>query len=69
MSGSRITDVVVLVAPNDIERSRQITADSRPAAARSRSSPSQSAQIDGVAGATYTADGYRQSVQSALDVA
>lgn len=29
----------------------------------------QSARIDGVSGATYTSDGYRQSLQSALDAA
>jgi uncharacterized protein with FMN-binding domain len=29
----------------------------------------QSAQIDTVSGATYTSDGYRQSLQSALDAA
>ena len=27
----------------------------------------QSAQVAGVSGATYTSDGYRQSLQSALD--
>jgi uncharacterized protein with FMN-binding domain len=34
---------------------------------RSQALAAQSAQIDGVSGASYTSDGYRQSLQSALD--
>ena len=69
LSGSRISDVVVLAAPTDGgERTRQITADAMPRL-RQQVIAAQSTQIDGVAGATYTTQGYRQSVQSALDLA
>jgi uncharacterized protein with FMN-binding domain len=69
LDGSRITDVITLVAPVDGgERTRQITADAMPRL-RQQVLAAQSAQIDGVSGATYTAQGYRQSVQSALDIA
>ena len=68
LEGSRITRVLVLVAPNDSERSRQITADAMPRLEQ-QVIAAQSAQIDGVAGATYTAQGYRETVQSALDAA
>ena len=68
LDGSRITDVIALAAPNDVERSRQITADAIPRL-RQEVLAAQSAGIDAVAGATYTSQGYRQSVQSALDLA
>jgi uncharacterized protein with FMN-binding domain len=68
LRGTRIADVVALQAPDDIERSRQITADALPRL-REQVLAAQGAGIDGVAGATYTAAGYRQSVQSALDLA
>ena len=66
--GDRITDVVPLVYPNDVQRSQQISADALPRL-REQVLAAQSAAIDGVAGATDTAVGYRQSVQSALDLA
>lgn len=68
LDGDRITDVVTIAAPDEVARSRQITADAMPQL-RQQVLDAQSAAIDGVAGATYTADGYRASVQSALDVA
>jgi len=68
LDGSRVTDVIALAAPDDVERSRQITADAVPRL-RQEVLSAQSAQIDAVAGATYTSQGYRQSAQSALDLA
>jgi uncharacterized protein with FMN-binding domain len=68
LRGRRIVDVVVLKDPDDLQRSREIDADALPKL-RAQVLAAQSAQIDGVAGATYTSQGYRQSVQSALDLA
>ena len=68
LRGTRILDVVVLHHPDDLQRSREIDADALPKL-RALVPAAQSAQIDGVAGATYTSQGYRQSVQSALDLA
>jgi uncharacterized protein with FMN-binding domain len=68
MRARRILDVVVLKDPDDLERSRQIDADALPKL-RAQVLAAQSAGIDGVSGATYTSQGYRQSVQSALDLA
>jgi uncharacterized protein with FMN-binding domain len=68
LRGRRIVDVVVLKDPDDLQRSREIDADALPKL-RAQLLAAQSAQIDGVAGATYTSQGYRQSVQSALDLA
>ena len=66
--GRRIVDVRKLKHPEDIERSRQIGADSLPKLRR-QVLAAQSARIDGVSGATYTSAAYKQSVQSALDLA
>jgi uncharacterized protein with FMN-binding domain len=68
LRGRRIVDIVVLKDPDDLRRSREIDADALPKL-RAQVLAAQSAQIDGVAGATYTSQGYRQSVQSALDLA
>jgi uncharacterized protein with FMN-binding domain len=66
--GRRIVDVRKLKHPEDIERSRQIGADAMPKL-RQKVLAAQSARIDGVSGATYTSAAYKQSVQSALDLA
>jgi uncharacterized protein with FMN-binding domain len=68
MRARRIVDVVALKDPDDLERSREIDADALPKL-RAQVLAAQSAGIDGVSGATYTSQGYRQSVQSALDLA
>jgi uncharacterized protein with FMN-binding domain len=68
LRGRRILDVVVLQHPDEVQRSRDIDADALPRL-RAQVLAAQSAQVDGVAGATYTSQGYRQSVQSALDLA
>lgn len=49
-------------------RSQQINSYAAPTLIQETLS-AQSAQIDGVSGATYTSDGYAQSLQSALDQA
>ena len=68
LRGKRIVDIAVLAHPNDLERSREIDADALPRL-RAQVLATQGAAIDGVAGATYTSNGYKQSVQSALDLA
>jgi len=68
LRGRRIVDIVVLHHPDDLQRSREIDADALPRL-REQVLAAQSAQIDGVAGATYTSAGYQHSVQSALDLA
>ena len=65
-SGKTITAVTVLQSPNDRARSGDINAQATPILAQEVLS-SQSAKIDTVSGASYTSDGYRQSVQSAID--
>jgi len=64
--GSRITDVTVLQTPNRDGRSIQIASRAVPTL-HDEVLQSQSATIDTVSGATYTSDGYAQSVQSAID--
>jgi uncharacterized protein with FMN-binding domain len=68
LSGSRIVDVVAVELPS--EHSRSVTINDRAAPIlRQRALSVQSAQIDTVSGATYTSEGYRESLQSALDKA
>lgn len=68
VSGGKVARVDILQAPNDNGRSRQIAAASLPTL-ESETISAQSSKIDMVSGATYTSDGYRQSLQSALDQA
>lgn len=67
-ASGRLTDVSALQVPNDRRRSVDINDRAVPtlttAALRS-----QSASVDTVSGATYTSDGYRRSLQSAIDAA
>jgi uncharacterized protein with FMN-binding domain len=65
-AGTKITAVTELQTPNDRDRSVQINAQAGPILAQEVLS-SQSAKIDTVSGATYTSEGYAQSVQSAID--
>lgn len=65
-SGSRITAVTELQAPNDRQRSIEINTGAAPILAREVLS-AQSATIDSVSGATYTSQGYAASVQAAID--
>jgi uncharacterized protein with FMN-binding domain len=63
--GGRIVDVQALALPFDRPRSRAISAFSAPVL-RGEVLAAQGNQIDSVSGATYTSDGYAQSVASAL---
>lgn len=66
--GTKITDVRVLQHPTGNSRDDQINAFALPQL-RQQVLRAQSARIDGVSGATVTSDGYRQSLQAALDAA
>jgi uncharacterized protein with FMN-binding domain len=62
----RITDVKGLLLPNDRPRSVEISQQAEPIL-RTEALQAQSAQIDIVSGASFTSEGYAQSLQSALD--
>jgi uncharacterized protein with FMN-binding domain len=68
ISANRIIDVVVLMQPTGERRDREINDYALPIL-REQVLTAQSAQIDGVSGATVTSDGYRESLQAALDAA
>ncbi len=68
MRAGRIADVVALQLPSDRARSEMISQYAEPIL-RTEALKVQSAQIDIVSGATYTSDGYAQSLQAALDQA
>ena len=63
-----ITDVSFVQLTSDDPRSEEINSQAGPMLLQQTLS-AQSAQIDGVSGATYTTEGYEQSLQSALDQA
>ncbi|MFF1632484.1 FMN-binding protein [Leifsonia sp. NPDC058248] len=65
-AGTKITAVKTVQTPSQEGRSVQINDYATPILAQEVLA-SQSAQIDTVSGATYTSDGYAQSVQSAID--
>jgi uncharacterized protein with FMN-binding domain len=66
VAGGKISDVQPLAVPYDRDRSQEINNYAVPIL-RQEIIDAQSAQIDTVSGATYTSDGYRGSLQSALD--
>ncbi|MBN9223986.1 MAG: FMN-binding protein [Microbacterium sp. SCN 70-27] len=68
VSGGTITDVQAVDYPDGNGRDRQINQSAIPRLV-SETLSAQSAQIDFVSGATYTSDGYQQSLQSAIDQA
>jgi uncharacterized protein with FMN-binding domain len=68
ISSGKITDVQALIYPNGNGRDEEINAYALPQL-RQQVLTAQSANIDGVSGATVTSDGYRQSLQAALDAA
>jgi uncharacterized protein with FMN-binding domain len=68
LNGPKITDVQALRLTDANGRSRQISAGAAPVL-RQEALAAQSAQIDTVSGATYTSEGYQQSLQAALDQA
>ena len=68
IKNGRLTDVTAVSYPTDNPRDQEINGYALPRL-RSEALQAQSADIDTVSGATYTSDGYRQSLQSALDSA
>ncbi|WP_053802216.1 FMN-binding protein [Streptomyces rimosus] len=68
LKDGRITAIKVLQLPSENGRDREIAGYAVPQLTQEAMS-AQSARIDAVSGATYTSEGYRQSLQSALDQA
>lgn len=68
LSGSKITAVTAIQLPNDNPRDGEISDFAIPQLTQ-ETLAAQSARIDTVSGATYTSEGYVQSLQSALDKA
>ncbi|MFF1740582.1 FMN-binding protein [Streptomyces mirabilis] len=68
LKNGKITDVTAVSYPSDNPRDQEINSYALPQLRR-EALAAQSAQIDSVSGATYTSDGYQQSLQSALDSA
>jgi uncharacterized protein with FMN-binding domain len=68
IASGKIGDVVVLMQPTGERRDVEINGYALPIL-KEQVLAAQSAQIDGVSGATVTSDGYRKSLQSALDAA
>ncbi|MGI5177594.1 FMN-binding protein [Dactylosporangium sp. CA-152071] len=66
--GGRLVDVVTVRLPTAAARGIEIGMRAAPVL-REQSLERQSADLDTVSGATYTSDGYRRSLQSALDAA
>src|SRR5215475_10133316 len=63
IAGGKITDVQTLVYPTGTSRDEEINAYALPILRR-ETLTAQSANISTVSGATYTSDGYRQSLQA-----
>jgi uncharacterized protein with FMN-binding domain len=68
ISDGKITDVVAVQYPQQNGRDQEINSQAIPLL-RDQVLSAQSAQVDGVSGATFTSEGYLASVQSALDAA
>ncbi|MEV4639539.1 FMN-binding protein [Actinoplanes sp. NPDC049548] len=68
VSGGKVTEVTVPVYPTDNHRDQEINEYALPIL-RQEALAAQSADIDAVSGATVTSDGYKQSLQAALDAA
>ncbi|MFI5679679.1 FMN-binding protein [Streptomyces cellulosae] len=68
LKNGKLTEVTAITYPTDNPRDQEINSYALPRL-RSEALEAQSADIDTVSGATYTSDGYRQSLQSALDSA
>jgi len=64
--GRKIVAVDAVALPGSDSRSQEISTVAGPLLSR-QAVAAQSARIDGVSGASYTSDGYRRSMQSALD--
>lgn len=68
LTGHRITNVTAVHLTDSSSTSVDISANAAPVLRR-EALRAQSAHIDVVSGATYTSDGYRTSLQAALDAA
>ncbi|MEW2496516.1 FMN-binding protein [Streptomyces nodosus] len=68
LRNGRLTEVTAVALPRDNPRDREISGYAVPRLTR-EALAAQSAEIDTVSGATYTSEGYRRSLQSALDSA
>jgi uncharacterized protein with FMN-binding domain len=66
VSGSKLQAVKAVVLPSGDGRTDEISAQAGPLL-QQEAMTAQSAQIDTISGASYTSDGYRQSLQAALD--
>jgi len=66
LDGRRITSIDVLQEPDQSPRDMEIGSYALPQLDK-EAMAAQNAKIDAVSGATYTSDGYIQSLQSALD--
>jgi uncharacterized protein with FMN-binding domain len=66
MRAGKIVDVRAVRLPQGDGKSREINRAAAPQL-KQQALQVQSANVDGVSGATYTSDGYRQSLQAALD--
>jgi uncharacterized protein with FMN-binding domain len=68
VSGGKLTAIQPLQLPFNEPKSAQISTYAEPLL-RASGLSKQSADVDAVSGATYTTDGYRTALQSALDKA
>jgi uncharacterized protein with FMN-binding domain len=68
VAGRTITDVTAVVYPDSDQRHRQVSSYALPLL-RQSALAAQSADIDTVSGATATSEGYRKSLQAAIDAA
>jgi uncharacterized protein with FMN-binding domain len=68
VSGGKITSVQVLQVPQESSHDIRINSQAVPIL-NQEAVQAQSAKIDTVSGATYTSEGYTQSLQSAIDAA
>ena len=68
VAGGKITDAQAVEYPRESGRDVRINSAAVPAL-NQETLQAQSAQIDTVSGATYTSEGYQQSLQSAIDQA
>ncbi|MFI2647171.1 FMN-binding protein [Micromonospora fulviviridis] len=68
VSGGKITDVAAVQVPDGNHRDQEINDYAVPIL-RQEALAAQNARIDTVSGATVTSDGYRESLQSAIDAA
>ncbi|PWU48303.1 FMN-binding protein [Micromonospora globispora] len=68
VSNGKITDVTAVQVPDNNHRDQEINDYAVPIL-QQEALDAQSVQIDTVSGATVTSDGYRESLQSAIDAA